>query len=77
MDDCHFWFDTTGFIDPPDTFDDDALIDHTRLLGPRKLADIYLLGLAVMHGSRLVTLDRSISFEAAHGASEANLVTVV
>lgn len=65
-----FWPDDLSILD-------DAHIDHTRLLGPRQLTDVYLLALAVKHGGRLVTLDHSLSFKAARGASEANLVAVI
>lgn len=63
----------------PDDFSilDDAHIDHTRLLGPRQLTDVYLLALAVKHGGRLVTLDRRISWRAARLGSEANLVAII
>jgi len=64
-----FWPDDISIMD-------DAHIDYSRLLGPRQLTDVYLLALAVRHGGRFVTLDRSISWQAARGASEASLVAI-
>ena len=39
---------------------DDGVVDRLQLLGPRQLTDVYLLALAVAHGARLVTLDKSV-----------------
>ena len=55
---------------------DDSAVDRFRLLGPRQLTDIYLLALAVAHGARLVTLDKSISLAAVRGASEEHLAVI-
>ena len=55
---------------------DDAVVDRRQLLGPRQLTDVYLLALAVAHGARLVTLDKSVSLAAVRGASEASLVVI-
>lgn len=55
---------------------DDAVVDRRKLLGPRKLTDIYLLALAVAHGARLVTLDKSVPLAAARGAREESLVVI-
>ncbi len=62
----------------PDDFSllDTTLIDHSRVLSPRHLTDIYLLALAVKHGGRLVTLDTGIALSAARGARKQQLVTV-
>lgn len=67
--DHEFWSDDFSILD-------EAHVDHTRLLGSRQLTDIYLLALAVKRGGRLVTLDRSISWQASRAASEANLEVV-
>ena len=48
-----------------------ALFRLKPLGGPKHLTDIYLLGLAVSHRSRLATFDRSIPGEAVIGGSEA------
>jgi uncharacterized protein len=47
--DHQFWPDDVSLLD-------EVLIDHSRLLSPRNLTDVYLLALAVKHGGRLVTL---------------------
>lgn len=39
---------------------DDSAIDRSRVHGPRQVTDAYLLALAVRHGGRLVTFDRSV-----------------
>jgi uncharacterized protein len=67
--DHEFWPDDLSILDP-------AHIDHTHLLGPRQLTDIYLLALAVKHGGRFVTLDTSIALAAVRGAVPSQLVIV-
>ncbi len=64
-----FWPDDVSLFDA-------AAIDHSRVLGPRQLTDIYLLALATRHGGRFVTLDLGISLAAARGAKAENLVMV-
>ncbi len=64
-----FWADDLSLIDS-------SHIDHSRLLGPKQITDIYLLALAVKHGGRLVTMDRSVSVAAVKGARPENLVQV-
>jgi toxin-antitoxin system PIN domain toxin len=64
-----FWPDNISLLDG-------SLIDHSRVLGPRQLTDIYLLALAVHNGGRLVTIDRSISLGAVKGACREHLVVV-
>jgi len=39
----------------------------------RQFTDVYLLGLAVRHGGKLVTFDRSIPLEAVMGAGPRHL----
>jgi len=61
--------------------DDISLVDtrhfnSTRVLGPKQLTDIYLLGLAVKNGGRLTTFDRSISRSAVVNAAPRNLVVI-
>lgn len=65
-----FWPDDLSILD-------DAIIDHSRLLGPRQITDVYLLALAVRHGGRFVTLDTSVSLAAVRGARAEQLVTVI
>jgi uncharacterized protein len=55
---------------------DGQLIDHSRVLGPKQLTDIYLLALAVKHGGRLVTFDRAIPIAAVRGAQPQHLVVI-
>jgi toxin-antitoxin system PIN domain toxin len=64
-----FWPDDVSILDG-------ALIDYSRLLGPRKITDVYLLALAVKHGGRLVTLDTGISEQAVKGARKEQLIIV-
>ena len=45
-------------------------------VGHRQLTDVYLLALAVRHGGRLATFDRSIVAEAVRGAKPEHLVVV-
>lgn len=65
-----FWPDDVSILDA-------EMIDHTRLLGPRQITDIYLLAVAVKHGGRLVTLDTSVSLAAVKGARAEHLVVVI
>ncbi len=64
-----FWPDDVSILDP-------GLIDHSRLLGPRQLTDVYLLALAVRHGGRLVTLDRGIPLAVVRGARAGHCVVL-
>jgi uncharacterized protein len=67
--DHQFWPDDVSLLD-------EAHIDHTRLLSPRALTDVYLLALAVKHGGRLVTLDTGISASAVPKAKSGQLVKI-
>ncbi len=67
--DHQFWPDDLSLLDT-------TLINHSRVLSPRHLTDIYLLALAVKHGGRLVTLDTGIALQAARGAKQHQLVIV-
>ena len=55
---------------------DNALVEEGSLSGPRQVTDAYLLALAVAHGSRFVTLDRSVPVGAVREAGEDSLVTL-
>jgi len=68
-DDHVFWPDDISLLD-------EQLIDRNHVLGPKQLTDIYLLGLAVKHSGRLVTLDRKISLAAVRGAQPHHLVVI-
>ncbi len=62
-----FWPDSVSLLD-------ERLVDATRIHGPRQLADVYLLALAVHHSARLITFDTAIALEAVNGARPVNLV---
>lgn len=53
---------------------DARFVDATRVHGPRQLTDVYLLGLAVRNGGRLVTFDASIAVGAVKGATAEHLL---
>lgn len=55
---------------------DAAIIDGTRLHGPRQVTDAYLLALATERHGRFVTFDRSISESCVIGATEQHLAVL-
>ena len=55
---------------------DDHAVDRHQLLVPRQLTDVYLLALAVAHGARFVTLDRSVPLGAVRRATKASLIVI-
>ena len=55
---------------------DGAMVDSTRLHGPKQVTDVYLLALAVAKGGRFVTFDRNIPLAAAVGARGGHLVVL-
>jgi toxin-antitoxin system PIN domain toxin len=67
LPDHEFWPDDVSIAD-------EALFDQGYILGPNQITDIYLLGLAVKNGGRLVTFDRGVPIRAVRGAREQNLV---
>lgn len=52
---------------------DDRVVDRSRVHGARQVTDAYLLALAVRHGGRFVTFDRSVALSAAVGAAPRHL----
>jgi toxin-antitoxin system PIN domain toxin len=62
-----FWSDDISITD-------DKLFDRSYILGPKQITDVYLLGLAVKNGGRLVTFDRGIPVRAVRQAQPHNLV---
>jgi hypothetical protein len=52
---------------------DPQVVDRSLLHGSRQVTAAYLLGLAVAHGGRFVTFDRSLSPTTVHGATEDHL----
>lgn len=67
--DHEFWPDDVSLAD-------DRLFAGNRILGPKQLTDVYLLGLAVKHGGRLATFDRTITRAAVRGAEAKHLVVI-
>ncbi len=55
---------------------EDHAVDRHQLLVPRQLTDVYLLALAVAHGARFVTLDKSVPLGAVRRATEASLTVI-
>jgi toxin-antitoxin system PIN domain toxin len=55
---------------------DAAIVDATRLHGPRQVTDAYLLALATRRDGRFVTFDRSISLGSVVGATERHLAVL-
>lgn len=64
-----FWPDDQSILDS-------ALVDASRVHGPRQLTDTYLLALVVRHDGRLVTFDRAIPTSAVIGAKPRHIVTL-
>jgi len=67
--DHEFWRDDISITD-------DALFDYSFILGPNRITDVYLLGLAVKNGGRLVTFDRGLPIAAVRGAEARHLVVL-
>jgi len=55
---------------------DDHAVDRHQLLVPRQLTDVYLLALAVSHGARFVTLEKSIPLGAVRRATAESLTVI-
>jgi toxin-antitoxin system PIN domain toxin len=64
-----FWPDDISLLDAES-------FDRGRILGPKQLTDIYLLGLAVKRGGRLATFDRAIPLAAVKAATARNLAVI-
>jgi uncharacterized protein len=67
--DHEFWADNISLLD-------ESRFDAKRILGPKQLTDIYLLGLAASNGGRLVTFDRRVTPAAITDATEKNLIVI-
>ena len=61
-----FWPDDVTILDGQVT-------DSSRIHGPRRITDIYLLVLAVRHDGQFVTFDPSVSRDAVKGADKRHL----
>ena len=64
-----FWPDDISITDA-------TLFDHAFILGPNQITDVYLLGLAVKNGGRLVTFDRGLPLKAVRGVEARHLVVL-
>jgi uncharacterized protein len=64
--DHHFWSDSVSLLD-------EGQFRAQAIMGHQKIADAYLLGLAVRHSGKLVTFDRSIPLKAVKGAQATHL----
>lgn len=64
-----FWSDSISLCDT-------SRFDAGRILTPRVLTDIYLLGLAKENGGRLVTFDRAIALPAVSNAKPRHLLVL-
>ncbi len=62
-----FWPDDISTLDA-------SRFHHPHIHGSRQITDLYLLGLAVRHGGRLVTFDLRIAVSAVAGAQHTHLV---
>lgn len=65
--DHEFWPDDVSLRD-------ESLFDFGRVQGHNQLTDLYLLGLSVRHGGRLVTFDQAIALSSVHGATPQHLL---
>jgi uncharacterized protein len=61
-----FWADDVSLLDA-------RVADHTRLLRPRQVTDLYLVALAVHHEGRLATFDGTIALSALAGSPERHI----
>ncbi len=57
----HFWSEELSLLDG-------EVFRPSHIAGSRQIPDVYLLALAVLHGGKLVTFDRSIPWKAVVGA---------
>ncbi len=64
-----FWGDSVSLLD-------ESLFRWPMIGGHHKITDVYLLGLAVRCGGRLVTFDRSIPIKAVLGGAPSDLEVI-
>ncbi len=55
---------------------DSSLIEHTMLLSPSQLTDVYLLALATENACRFVTFDQAVPAAAVKASRRKNLVVI-
>jgi uncharacterized protein len=65
-----FWADDVSLAD-------EALFHAERIHGHRQLTDVYLLGLALKHKGRFVTLDSAVALSAVRGAQPKHLLRLL
>ncbi|MES3003674.1 MAG: TA system VapC family ribonuclease toxin [Pseudomonadota bacterium] len=63
-----FWRDDASILDA-------ELFHQAHMHSHRQITDLYLLGLAIKNGGRLVSFDIRIPLTAVNGATQAHLVT--
>ena len=61
-DSFEFWGDNISICD-------DVIFDSAVIAGTRQVTDVYLLGLASAHSGTLVSLDRSLAWQAIRGGT--------
>ena len=64
-----FWPDDISLLDA-------QVANRTRIHGPRQITDVYLVALAVRHGGQFVTLDSTVSSDAAIGAQKRHILVL-
>ncbi len=64
-----FWPDSV-------TLRDTDLFVGNKILGPKQISDVYLLGLAVNRNGRLVTFDEGVGIGTVRGARNEHLVVI-
>ena len=68
-DEHRFWSDDISLTDA-------RLFDHSHILGPKQLTDVYLLALAIKNGGRFATFDRAIPLAAVRGAEPRHVAVI-
>jgi uncharacterized protein len=64
-----FWPDDISLLDR-------EKFDFDRIVGPKQLTDVYLLALAIEHGGRLATFDRTVPTGAVRGAEPLHVALI-
>lgn len=64
-----FWPCAVSLLDP-------AVVDRSRVHGPRQVTDAYLLATAAARDGRFATFDRSVVLSAVPAATPDNLVVI-
>ena len=64
-----FWPDDLSILDQ-------SVVDSARIHGPKQVADVYLLALAVKHAGRFTTFDGTVPLSAVPDAKKEQLVVI-